>query len=164
MNKEFFQPRGLYCLLMTWNPELPDAPATTIDLNSFISKAADGGSSSSLGHLRHKFKSSDGKAYGNIFPEVAPLIFPQIDQLASDKDAEKKFAGMKKKKEFVAGYLDKRAQAKFVSHHSRQLILYLSTPTNTGPLIGRRKPRQSSHPSPKANLQLPLRRPQPCGK
>jgi hypothetical protein len=97
MNKEFFQPRGLYCLLMTWNPELPDAPATTID-------------------LRHKFKSSDGKAYGNIFPEVAPLVFPQIDQLASDQDAEKKFAKMKKKKEFVAGYMDKRAQAKFVSY------------------------------------------------
>lgn len=118
MNKEFFQPRGLYCLLMTWNPELPDAPATTIDLNSFISKAADGGSSSGLERLRHKFKSSDGKAYGNIFPEVAPLVFPQIDQVASDKDAQKKFAGMKKKKQFVDGYLDKRAQAKFVSHHS----------------------------------------------
>lgn len=101
---------------MTWNPELPDAPATTIDLNSFISKAASGGGSDTLGRLRHKFKSSDGKAYGNIFPEVAPLVFPQIDQLASDQDAEKKFAKMKKKKEFVAGYMDKRAQAKFVSY------------------------------------------------
>ncbi|OOQ86450.1 hypothetical protein PEBR_21418 [Penicillium brasilianum] len=117
MNKEFFQPRGLYCLLMTWNPELPDAPATTIDLNSFISKAADGGSSSGLERLRHKFKSSDGKAYGNIFPEVAPLVFPQIDQVASDKDAQKKFAGMKKKKQFVDGYLDKRAQAKFAAEN-----------------------------------------------
>ena len=114
MNKEFFQPRGLFCLLMTWNPELPDAPSTTIDLNSTISKAAGGGSSDTLGRLRRKFKSSDGKAYGNIFPEVAPLVFPQIDQLASDENSEKKFAKMKQKKEFVAGYLDKRAQAKFV--------------------------------------------------
>lgn len=115
MNKDFFQPRGLYCLLMTWDPELADTPSTTIDLNSFISKAADGGGSDKLGRLRHKFKSSDGKAYGNIFPEVAPLVFPQIDQLASNKDAQKKFANLKRKKEFVGGYLDKRAQAKFVS-------------------------------------------------
>ncbi|OKO97812.1 hypothetical protein PENSUB_9738 [Penicillium subrubescens] len=117
MNKEFFQPRGLYCLLMTWDPELPDAPSTTIDLNSFISKAVGGGGSDTLGRLRHKFKSSDGKAYGNIFPEVAPLVFPQIDQLASDKDAQKKFANLKRKKEFVGGYLDKRAQAKFAAEN-----------------------------------------------
>lgn len=163
MNKEFFQPRGLYCLLMTWNPELPDAPSTTIDLNSFISKAAGGGGSDMLGRLRHKFKSSDGKAYGNIFPEVAPLVFPQIDQLASDRDAEKKFAKLKKKKEFVAGYLDKRAQAKFVSC-SMQAILYLWTPTDCCILPGRRQPRQSLESRPKANLYLTLCRPQPCGK
>ena len=100
---------------MTWNPELSDAPFTTVDLDSVISKAANGGSSDMLGRLQHKFKSSDGKTYGNIFPEVAPLIFPQIDELAADQDAEKKLSKMKKKKEFVAKYMDKRAQAKFVS-------------------------------------------------
>lgn len=100
---------------MTWNPELSDAPSTTVDLDSLISKASNGGSSDMLGRLQHKFKSSDGKTYGNIFPEVAPLIFPQIDELAGDQDAEKKLSKMKKKKEFVAKYMDKRAQAKFVS-------------------------------------------------
>lgn len=100
---------------MTWNPELSDAPSTAIDLNSFVSKATSGNSSDRLGRLQHKYKSSDGKTYGNIFPEVAPLIFPQIDRLAVDRDAEKKLVKMKQKKEFVANYMDKRAQAKFVS-------------------------------------------------
>jgi hypothetical protein len=100
---------------MTWNPELADAASTTVDLNSLISQAAGSGSSDTLGRLRHKFKSSDGKGYGNIFPEVAPLVFPEIDQLASDPNAEKKLSKMKKQGQFVSSYMDKRAQAKFVS-------------------------------------------------
>lgn len=123
VNREFFQPRGLYCLVMTWNPELPDAPSTAVDLNSLVSNAAGSASSQSsntLGRLRHRFKSSNGKAYGNIFPEVAPLIFPEIDRLASDQNAGKKLSKMKRRKEFVGGYLDKRAQAKFVSIKSFQ--------------------------------------------
>ena len=100
---------------MTWVPELSDAPSTAVDLDSFIFKATSGNSSDRLGRLQHKYKSSDGKTYGNIFPEVAPLVFPQIDRLAVDGDAEKKLSKMKQKKEFVANYMDKRAQAKFVS-------------------------------------------------
>ena len=99
---------------MTWNPELPECPTTDINLDSLITSAASGGGSDLFGRLRHKFKSSDGKAYGNIFPEVAPLVFPQIDQLATDQDGQKKLAKMKARKEFVSAYMDKRAQAKFV--------------------------------------------------
>ncbi|KAJ5241589.1 uncharacterized protein N7469_003180 [Penicillium citrinum] len=115
INREFFRPRGLYCLVMTWNPELLDAPATVIDLNSLVSKAAKGGDSDMLSRLHHRFKSSDGKTYGNMFPEVAPLIFPQIDQLDSDRNAGEKVSKMKKGKEFVGEYLDKRARAKFTA-------------------------------------------------
>lgn len=108
---------------MTWNPEISDAPSTAIDLDSLITKAASGNSSDVLGRLQHKFKSSDGKTYGNIFPEIAPLIFPQIDELAADKDAEKKLSKMKQKREFVARYMDKRARAKFVSSSDKVLGL-----------------------------------------
>ncbi|KAJ5167516.1 uncharacterized protein N7482_006297 [Penicillium canariense] len=146
INKEFFQPRGLYCLIMTWNPELPDAPSTTIDLNSLLSKAAGGGGSDMLGRLRHRFKSSDGEAYGNIFPEVAPLIFPEIDQLASDQDAEKKLAKMKKKKEFVAGYMDKRAQARFAAKNPDSYLSQGPKPTFTSRYADPNHPASSGDP------------------
>jgi hypothetical protein len=80
-----------------------------------IFKATDRGGSDMISRLRHKFKSSDGKAYGNIFPEVAPLILPELDQLAWDENAEKRLSKTKKRKEFVSNYWDKRAQAEFVS-------------------------------------------------
>lgn len=115
MNKEFFRPRGLYCLIMTWNPELSDAPSTAIDVNSLVSKASSNGNADAFTRLFHRFKSSDGKTYGNIFQDVAPLVFPEIDELASDENAGKKLSKLKRKKEFVGGYLDRRAQAKFVS-------------------------------------------------
>ncbi|KAJ5682985.1 hypothetical protein N7462_006150 [Penicillium macrosclerotiorum] len=146
VNREFFQPRGLYCLVMTWNPELLDAPATTIDLNSFISKASSRGGSDALSRLRHKYKSSDGKAYGNIFPEVAPLIFPQLDQLAADQDATKKLSKMKKRKEFVASYMDKRAQAKFANENPDSHLSSGPRPTFTSRYADPNHPASSGDP------------------
>lgn len=128
MNKEFFIPRGLFCLVMTWNPELVDAPSTTVDVNSIISRTTNASNASTLARLRNRFKSSDGKGYGNIFPEVAPLVFPDLDKLVTDQDAEKKLSKLKKRKTFVDKYKDKRAQAKFVSsvHSTFFFVLILA--------------------------------------
>ncbi|KAJ5648857.1 uncharacterized protein N7484_002580 [Penicillium longicatenatum] len=146
VNKEFFQPRGLYCLIMTWNPELADAASTTVDLNSLISQAAGSGSSGTLERLRHKFKSSDGKGYGNIFPEVAPLVFPEIDQLASDPNAEKKLSKMKKKGQFVSSYMDKRAQAKFIAKNPDSHLIQGPRPTFTSRYADPNHPASSGDP------------------
>ncbi|KAJ5912298.1 hypothetical protein N7504_001181 [Penicillium tannophilum] len=146
VNKEFFQPRGLYCLVMTWNPELADAPSTAVDLNSLISQTAGGGSPGTLGRLRHKFKSSDGKGYGNIFPEVAPLVFPDIDQVASDPNAEKKLSKIKKKGQFVSGYMDKRAQAKFIAKNPDSHLIQGPKPTFTSRYADPNHPASSGDP------------------
>jgi hypothetical protein len=66
----------------------------------------------------NSFRSSDGKTYGEWeFPETAPLVFPALDQLASQTDAEgeKKQSAMAKKMKFAAEYWDKRATAEYVS-------------------------------------------------
>ncbi|KAJ5991737.1 hypothetical protein N7451_007461 [Penicillium sp. IBT 35674x] len=146
VNREFFQPRGLYCLVMTWNPELADAPSTAVDLNSLISQTASGGSSGTLGRLRHKFKSSDGKGYGNIFPEVAPLVFPEIDQLVSDPNAEKKLSKLKKKGQFVSSYMDKRAQAKFIAKNPDSHLIQGPKPTFTSRYADPNHPASSGDP------------------
>jgi hypothetical protein len=118
-NEEFFKPRGLYCLVMTWYPEDPDTPAMSMDLQSTIAKATFGADStvlgsSLLGNLERKFKRSDGKTFGNVFPEVAPLVFPEPETLGNRLDPAERFYKVKKKRDFIHGYLDKRAQATFV--------------------------------------------------
>lgn len=91
-----------------------------VDLNTSIAKAAGGGGGDMLSRLQYKLKSSDGKSYGDFFPEVAPLVFPSLDQLASAEDTEKKISKTKQRQQFVSEYLDRRAQATFVSVFTRQ--------------------------------------------
>ncbi|KAJ5286614.1 hypothetical protein N7478_002300 [Penicillium angulare] len=146
INKEFFQPRGLYCLIMTWNPELEDMPSTAINLNSLISEASGTGDTGTFKRLQRKLKSSDGKTYGNMFPEVAPLVFPEIDQLASDPNAEKRLSKMKKKGQFVSGYMDKRAQAKFIAKNPDSHLNQGLKPTFTSRYADPNHPASSGDP------------------
>ena len=111
INEQFFRPRGLYCLIMTWNPASPNR-VEQVDLNATIASrtTAEPGMAS-------KFRSSDGNTYGEWqFPETAPLIFPALEKLASQTgaDAEKEQGKLAKSKEFVANYWDRRATAEYV--------------------------------------------------
>ncbi|KAJ5651164.1 uncharacterized protein N7484_004887 [Penicillium longicatenatum] len=133
-NEEFFKPRGLYCLVMTWYPEDPDIPAMSMDLQSTIAKATFGADStvlgsSSLGSLERKFKRSDGKTFGNVFSEVAPLVFPEPETLGNQLDPEEKFYKVKKKRDFIHGYLDKRAQATFEAENPNSHLNQRPKPT-----------------------------------
>lgn len=110
MNNEFFRPRGLFCLVMTYKPE-SSSSHDRVDLNNAIS--------SSLGpsSIKRNLRLSSGKTYGEMeMPEAAPLIFPALDQLAADtsEDGVKKQSKLKSSQKFVANYMDKRAQAKYV--------------------------------------------------
>lgn len=115
LNEEFFQPRGLYCLIMVWNPESSNM-VEQVNINNTVTDL------SSVPHgvtgVQKKFRSSDGTTYGEMaFPEVAPLIFPTLDELAAQtgqKAAEKK-SSVAKGMTFVANYWDKRATAEYVS-------------------------------------------------
>lgn len=119
---------------MTWYPEDPDTTAMSMDLQSTIAKAtfeADSTvlGSGSLGRLERKFKRSDGKTYGNVFPEVAPLVFPKTETLGDQPDPQERLYNVKKKRDFIHGYLDKRAQAIFVSgHRYARIMIVLTSP------------------------------------
>ncbi|KAJ5784799.1 uncharacterized protein N7503_010011 [Penicillium pulvis] len=126
-NEEFFKPRGLYCLVMTWYPEDPDTPAMSMDLQSTIAKATF--RTDSLGRLERKFKRSDGKTYGNMFPEVAPLVFPETETVGDQLDPQEKFHKIKKKRDFIHGYLDKRAQATFEAENPNSHLNQRPKPT-----------------------------------
>ncbi|PYI00304.1 hypothetical protein BO78DRAFT_330356, partial [Aspergillus sclerotiicarbonarius CBS 121057] len=133
VNREFFIPRGLFCLVMTWNPEV-DAPYVRFDMNDTIVTAMDKGGDGVWGKLKHKLKTSNAEAYGNqLFPEVvAPLVFPELDLQNSvdvDEETRKKYEGLKGKMEFAAGYRDKRAQAKFINENPDSALIQGEKPT-----------------------------------
>ncbi|KAM3424165.1 hypothetical protein BST61_g11292 [Cercospora zeina] len=114
-NKLFFQPRGLYCMVMTWNPE-SDQIEQPSDLSGVVSSSVNDHS---------KFRGSDGKSFGEgMFPEVAPLIFPELDELqhrigtAASGTKEK----LKREQAFVNDYLDRRSRAKYAAEHSNSVL------------------------------------------
>ncbi|RAL03141.1 uncharacterized protein BO80DRAFT_500468 [Aspergillus ibericus CBS 121593] len=113
LNDEFFRPRGLYCLVMTWDPTSSSA-RTNLDINTTIQNTMD-----SQGKMSHKFQTSNGVTNGMESMQTAQLIFPDLDFLATaTKDEEK---GFKKKlgrgKDFIDDYNDRRAQAKFYAEN-----------------------------------------------
>jgi hypothetical protein len=109
---------------MTWNPE-SDQRTDTIDITGTISSRVAAQSSSSRTHrITDQFSSSNGNTYGDIqFPQVAPLVFPVLDELADQtgEEAATKMEKLKKAKNFASEYFDRRAVAKYVSLFLLQL-------------------------------------------
>ncbi|CAD0094261.1 unnamed protein product [Aureobasidium vineae] len=110
INKEFYMPKGLFCLVLTWNPDIGDAK-TTVSFEDMAAKVMN----EQNGHLTSLHK-SNGKTYGEFqWPEITPLVYPGLDALAttSGEVAQTKKASLQKKRRFVEDYMDRRAQAKF---------------------------------------------------
>jgi hypothetical protein len=108
VNADFFAPRGLVALIMTWKPSQKDdlLTRTEFDMQTSIAKASDASKS------RRLFESSSG-ATAFEWPQTAPLVFPALDGLS---ESEKK-AAVKRSGEFVAQYMDKRARAKWAGEN-----------------------------------------------
>lgn len=120
INKEFFRPRGLFCLLMSYNPiplgiagEAGDADAVSNAISSssptskqpFIAKAKK--------NLRNPVA---GTAEGedNLPTSTAPLIYPEthVGGTSPSQDPKQK----QKLGERLNNYFDKRSQARYVSY------------------------------------------------
>lgn len=109
MNRQYFIPRGLFCLLMTYKPS-QTSPLETLDITQTITKSLATPVSGLRGQL-DTLKKSSGKTHSGFeIGEAAPLIFPALD---AAPDAQKQNA-LKKGKNFVAEYYDRRAQATYV--------------------------------------------------
>lgn len=99
---------------MTYNPNSHQT-VEQVSIDSTI--AQNTAPKSTLSNLQNKFKSSDATTVAAWqFPEVAPLIFPALDDLPSEgDDGAKKKNAIAKKHAFVADYMDRRATSKYVS-------------------------------------------------
>jgi len=142
-----------------------------VDLTATVASRSN--PSSGIASVPAKFRSSDGNTYEECdFPEVAPLIFPALDQLAAQTSADdvKEKTKFAKAYTFVASYWDKRATAEYVSlqsaftahiHHCSiigpSFLRLLTDPLSKG----HEKSKQRLSPSAPRKTQLPLRRSKP---
>lgn len=117
---------------MTWDPESTHR-VEQVNLAATIESRSK--RHTGLAGIQSKYRSADGKSQGELeFPELAPLVFPALDQLAAQTSTN----GIKAKKKmakgmnFVANYWDKRATAEYVSpsnlslHPHRSLMAFPS--------------------------------------
>lgn len=129
-NEEYFKPRGLVALLMTWRPQ-DSSVVTTVDfdLGTTITSPSTG-SKGIFGKFQSRMKPSSA-ATSFEFPETAPLIFPALDELASatpespGKEAKKQNA-IKRSGSFLTDYLDRRAVAKWAGDNPESKMANLA--------------------------------------
>lgn len=128
-NSEFFGPRGLYCLIMTFSPET-DKPHETSNISSTIATSLN---PSTGQKMFGKLKESRGKTYGEVeLPEAAPLVFPSMEDPDASGDAPKSTKEkMEGTQNYVREYFDKRAQAKFAAKNAGSSLVQGPTPRFT---------------------------------
>lgn len=119
MNEQFFQPRGLHAMVLTWRPET-DATEVGINFNETFLKST--APPEGIAKVVRNFKPSMCTTNGVPFTETAPLVFPALDKLADDQTgaARSKKEKIKGVKNFASEYFDRRAQAKHVCCHAQK--------------------------------------------
>ncbi|KAM3074275.1 hypothetical protein ACMFMF_006292 [Clarireedia jacksonii] len=114
INNEFFMPRGLYCLVLSYKPE-SSATHAPVDINKAIYSSIDETTTGFKKAMRN-IRLSSGTTYGELqMPESAPLIFPALEQKIAMEGGEsvKKENAMKRTGDFINDYMDQRAQATY---------------------------------------------------
>lgn len=130
INEEYFKPKGLVALLMTWKPQDPSVVTTVdFDMGSTIVKPSTG-SGGMFGKIQNRMKSSSA-ATSFEFPETAPLIFPGLDELASPTPESpetevKKQNAIKRSGSFLTEYFDRRAVAKWAGDNPESKMTSLA--------------------------------------
>lgn len=125
MNTEFFQPRGLYCLVMTYNPN-SSGRVEQVNLSDTIASRSE-----NVDTMSDKYRRTDGTTRGEMsFPQSAPLVFPDLDQLAAEtgKEGENKQNAIVQKMAYVGKYWDKRATAQYAIGNANTPLAQIPQP------------------------------------
>lgn len=128
MNNEFFKPRGLYCLILTYKPEV-SATHSSVDITQAITNYSSPASSKMKQGMRN-MRLSSGATYGELeMPEAAPLIFPALDDLAANNSegAVQKTNKLKSMNKFIADYYDRRAQAQYIAQGAPSALAQMNS-------------------------------------
>jgi hypothetical protein len=145
INAQLFMPKGLYCMIMTFQPDSPFDPVLqsnilTTGTDAALLKATSHPDSALRSHLK-SIRLASGVTKGELsLPQSAPLIYPALDAAAaSDEQAQaqgKPPSALQTSSAFVAGYLDRRAQATWSALHPES-ALAAATPPPSKPFASR---------------------------
>lgn len=112
LNAHYFQPRGLYAMIMQYDPsDKQDSQMLDFDslsANAVAKKTGDGNHNFMSG-----FKGSSGKTLESQIPGVCPLIFPDLENASEEQQKN----GFKKAVGFARDYYDRRERATFAAHN-----------------------------------------------
>lgn len=113
MNEEYFKPRGLYALLITYKPNSKE-PEETLDITTKTVGEVGKRDQEARSKWKNLLSASAGKMeHEEEVPEFASLVFPALDNM----DDQKKQNAVKHFGSFMADYTDRRSQAKFDGAH-----------------------------------------------
>jgi hypothetical protein len=131
MNDDFYRPRGLYAMVLTWNPESDDMEIG-INLNEMIGKNSTP-PEGIVQKTKHSLRPSMGNTNGVAFTETTPLVFPALDRLAGthNEEANTQKEKLMHAKSFASEYLDRRAQAKHAAQNPDSQLVVGPKPTFT---------------------------------
>jgi hypothetical protein len=113
MNEKLFKPRGLYAVIMAYKPNATKPiSAGDFDAKEMIARY-DQSTGSAWKDKARQLRTSSGKTYNDLeIGEVAPLMYPALEDAAADPTKASKWKAAQK---FLGDYGDKRAQAVYVS-------------------------------------------------
>lgn len=126
LNAEFFRPRGLIAVILTWKPSSKGEIVTQARFDAAIEHAAESTAVPQAGMtstIRNRMQASHGITNFE-WPVSAPLVFPELDKLADANEGQsaikgeaQKANGVQRSMIFAMEYMDKRGQAKWAADH-----------------------------------------------
>ena len=118
MNEDFFKPRGLYALLITYKPKSNDVELD-MDVENNIVGLVGKRDEENRARWKNLLSSTAGKTtHEEEIPEFAPLVFPQLDDL----NEQQKQNAVKQFGSFLSEYMDRKSQAKFDGVHENSKL------------------------------------------
>lgn len=123
MNEQMFKPRGLYAMIMAYDPHA-ERPVDVRQMNqNEITAKRDNHDGS---QWKNQLKATSGTTYGETeLPESAPLIFPALDEVAELQDKQQT-GKWKSSQKFVQDYYDKRAHLSYAQRNPGDRMAQMS--------------------------------------
>ena len=127
INATIFRPHGLFCLVMTYDSTNAGSLAEVVNVDTWAKTKVTSATASSTNPNQSKtastFRSSNGNDLGGLNNmQTASLIYPKSEPATDSEGHLQKW----KFKSFAADFMDRRAQANFVSSFVSWLALYLA--------------------------------------